>query len=52
MGSMDETKGNREREDVQPHERLGLRRDDKHGMEADIDEHGAIQEDDRQGLWT
>jgi hypothetical protein len=40
------------KEDTSAHERLGLRVDDKNDEHVDLDENGAIQEKDRQNVWT
>ncbi|WP_438445823.1 hypothetical protein [Gorillibacterium sp. sgz5001074] len=40
-------------EDTEPHERLGLRVNDEAGREeADLDQTGAIQENDQEGAFS
>lgn len=42
----------KEKEDTQGHEREGLRVNDEQGGHVDLDDSGAIQEQDRQGVWS
>jgi hypothetical protein len=42
----------KEREDVQGHERLGLRVNDSNDSQVDLDEDGAIREQTPKNVWS